>query len=147
MCRFASFVLTKGEEFWSDNSDSHETIIAEHNLHADGARGTNILRVEISPTDKIKVWPSLKAWAFNIDQDIMPEWFVAATAEKRTRAALARRFKDWKTGKPVKIGGSLDLSGTGITSLPDNLAVGGYLYLSGTGIKKVPLGCKRRVIR
>ena len=31
-------------------------------------------------------------------------------------------------------GGSLDLSGTGITSLPDNLTVGGWLDLRGTGI-------------
>ena len=30
--------------------------------------------------------------------------------------------------------GSLDLRGTGITSLPDNLTVGGYLDLRGTGI-------------
>ena len=35
-------------------------------------------------------------------------------------------------------GGSLYLSGTGITSLPDNLTVGGYLYLSGTGITSLP---------
>jgi hypothetical protein len=32
------------------------------------------------------------------------------------------------------VGGSLYLSGTGITALPDNLTVGGSLYLSGTGI-------------
>ena len=32
-------------------------------------------------------------------------------------------------------GDSLDLRGTGITSLPDNLTVGGSLYLRGTGIK------------
>ena len=31
-------------------------------------------------------------------------------------------------------GGWLDLRGTGITSLPDNLTVGGSLYLRGTGI-------------
>ena len=31
-------------------------------------------------------------------------------------------------------GGSLDLSGTGITSLPEGLTVGGSLYLRGTGI-------------
>ena len=37
-----------------------------------------------------------------------------------------------------KNGGSLDLSGTGITSLPDNLTVGGSLYLSGTGITSLP---------
>ena len=34
----------------------------------------------------------------------------------------------------LTVGGSLDLSGTGITALPDNLTVGGSLYLSGTGI-------------
>ena len=35
-------------------------------------------------------------------------------------------------------GGYLDLSGTQITSLPDNLTVGGYLYLSGTQITSLP---------
>ena len=37
-----------------------------------------------------------------------------------------------------KNGGSLDLSGTQITSLPDNLTVGGSLYLSGTQITSLP---------
>ena len=35
-------------------------------------------------------------------------------------------------------GGSLDLRGTQITSLPDNLTVGGSLYLSGTQITSLP---------
>ena len=34
--------------------------------------------------------------------------------------------------------GSLDLSGTGITSLPENLTVGGWLDLSDTPIKSLP---------
>ena len=34
--------------------------------------------------------------------------------------------------------GNLDLSGTNITSLPDNLTVGGSLYLSGTNITSLP---------
>ena len=113
MCKFASFVLTKGEEFWLEGehaSDSHEKIINFYELHADGARGPNILRVEISPTDKIKVWPSLKAWAYRVDQDRMPEWFDAAAAEKRTRSALERRYK--------KGFSSVDASGcTSLTSL------------------------------
>ena len=37
-----------------------------------------------------------------------------------------------------KNGGSLDLRGTGITALPDNLTVGGSLYLRGTGITALP---------
>ena len=42
-----------------------------------------------------------------------------------------------KDGKPF-YGGSLDLRGTGITALPNNLTVGGYLYLRGTGITALP---------
>ena len=43
-----------------------------------------------------------------------------------------------KDGKPF-YGGSLDLSGTGITALPDNLTVGGYLDLENcTGITALP---------
>ena len=107
MCNFASFVLTKGEEFWSDKSDSHEDIIRENNLHADGAHGSNILRVEISPSKKIKIWPSLKAWAYKVDQDWVPEWFDAKECEKRTRAALMRRYKK----------GFLSVYASGCTSL------------------------------
>ena len=38
----------------------------------------------------------------------------------------------------LTVGGSLNLSGTQITSLPDNLTVGGYLDLSGTQITSLP---------
>ena len=38
----------------------------------------------------------------------------------------------------LTVGGSLDLSGTGITQLPENLTVGGFLDLRGTGITQLP---------
>jgi len=93
MCRFASFVLTKDREFWSETTDSHTDIISEHGLNEMGASGVNIVRVEISPTNKIKKWPSLKEWAYKVDQDMLPDWHDPAITEKRTRAALQRRFK------------------------------------------------------
>ena len=93
MCKFASFVLTKDQEFYDETGDSHSEIISQNNLHEWGTHGPNIVKVEISPTNKIKKWPSLKAWAFKIDQDILPNWADAETCEKRTRAALARRSK------------------------------------------------------
>ena len=40
----------------------------------------------------------------------------------------------------LQVGGYLDLSGTGITSLPEDLQVGGYLDLSGTAITSLPKG-------
>ena len=93
MCKFASFVLTKDREFYIEGDDSHSSIISKFDLHEMGARGANIVKVEITPTDKIKKWPSLEAWKFFIDQDILPDWHDAATTEKRTRAALMRRYK------------------------------------------------------
>ena len=38
----------------------------------------------------------------------------------------------------ISVVGYLDLRGTNITELPDNLKVGGYLFLGGTGITKLP---------
>ena len=38
----------------------------------------------------------------------------------------------------LKVGGDLSLNNTPITSLPDNLTVGGYLYLNGTPITSLP---------
>ena len=38
----------------------------------------------------------------------------------------------------ITVGGGLDLRGTGITSLPENLTVGGGLYLRDTGITSLP---------
>jgi hypothetical protein len=38
----------------------------------------------------------------------------------------------------LSVGGSLDLQGTQIKELPDNLSVGGYLDLQGTQIKELP---------
>jgi hypothetical protein len=94
MCKFASFVLTKDREFYIDGEDSHSSIIQKFDLHEHGARGANIVKVEITPIDRIKKWPNLKAWKFVVDQDILPDWHDAATTERRTRVALLRRYKE-----------------------------------------------------
>ena len=93
MCNFASFVLTKDREFYSETGDSHRDIISQNSLHEWGAGGPNIVKVEISPTAEIKKWPSLRAWKFRIDQDTLPVWADEAACERRTRAALQRRAK------------------------------------------------------
>ncbi len=55
------------------------------------------------------------------------------TPEKAERLILSGKA----TG-PINVTGSLYLSGTQITALPDNLTVGGSLYLSGTQITALP---------
>ena len=99
MCRPASFVLTKERAFWSENSDSHEDIIREHELHADGVKGPNIVRVEIVPPHS-DFSRSEDEWVFSIDQDILPQWAKTEDLEKRTRAVLS----DWISCKVLSQG-------------------------------------------
>jgi len=99
MCKPASMVLTKDKVFWSMNTDSHEDIIAEYKLHADGKHCPNILRVEIVPPDGDMTKPPSK-WVFGYDQDVLPKWADAEHDEKRTRVAL----RDWKRCKVLAYG-------------------------------------------
>ena len=73
MCEPASFVLTRDKVFWSRKTDSHTEIIAEFGLHEDGARGPNVLKVEITPPGGDMRKP-LAEWIYHIDQDIKREW-------------------------------------------------------------------------
>ena len=137
MCKFASFVLTKDQVFYSETGDSHSNIISQNNLNEWGTHGPNIVKVEISPTDEIKTWPSLKAWAFRVDQDVLPEWADAETCEKRTRAALQRRAKKgfqtvYASGctalKELKAGAAKTVYARGCTADLKIMAKGAKIY-------------------
>jgi hypothetical protein len=97
MCSPASFVLTKDFVFWSMKTDSHEDIIAEHNLHQDGVRGPNVLRVEVTPPNGDFSTDSSE-WKYRLDQDIMPAWHDAEKDETRARLAL----KDWIAARVIR---------------------------------------------
>ena len=149
MCKFASFVLTKDKVFWLPDSDSHENIITKHNLHADGIRGTNILRVEITPSDTQIDFADYASWVYRIDQDTRPSWFNAEYDEKRVRGELIARAKVgfkligatvndviplWLYpylkkhrgifGGNLKVGGSAKLDALALTKVSGNLEVG-----------------------
>ena len=87
MCTPASFVLTRDRVCWSRVTNSHEDIIREYTLHVDGARGPNVVRVEITPGDG-NYFSDPATWIFCTDQDQFPEWYDPARDEARTRAAL-----------------------------------------------------------
>jgi hypothetical protein len=105
MCEPASFVLTKDRVFWSMTSDSHEDIIEEHGLHADGVGGPNIVRVEITPPENRFDAPA-DEWTFRVDQEDYPEWLKYQSGcptdaiEKRAREALA----DWIAARVIRDG-------------------------------------------
>ena len=92
MCKPASFVLTKTRAYWSEDGDSHEDIISEHSLHADGPRGPNIVHVEVVPQEENYAAP-LDQWQYNVDQDVLPDWYDADAAESMARAALQKWAK------------------------------------------------------
>ena len=98
MCNPASFVLTKDRVFWSIKSDSHEDIIEEFRLIADGVRGPNILRVEIIPNNgDFSSEINNKNWIYKIDQDISPEWFDKENDKNRAFEAL----KEWQNKRVI----------------------------------------------
>ncbi len=94
MCKPASFVITKDRIYWSRTSDSHEEIIREFKLNADGIGGPNIVRAEIAPPKSDLSLP-LKQWEYKLDQLIWPKWYDAKTAERECRVEL----KAWKKAK------------------------------------------------
>jgi len=101
MCNPASFVMTKERVFWSKTSDSHEDIIKEFNLCADGVRGSNIVRVEITPPNG-NLSLTLSQWIYSVDQDDVPGWYDAKTAERECRVKLKAWKKQKLTGWKVK---------------------------------------------
>jgi hypothetical protein len=99
MCRPASFVVTRDRVFWSKRSDSHEDIIREFNLYADGVRGANIVRVEIVPPSG-DLFVSTDRWELSVDQNDVPDWFDRKRCEEQVRLALV----DWVSAKLVTEG-------------------------------------------
>ena len=102
MCKPASFVLTKDRVYWSMVTDSHEEIITEYGLHADGVRGPNVLRVEISPADG-DMSSDPTEWVYRVDQDITPEWHDADADRQRAQSALS----DWVAQRVFRDGSHL----------------------------------------
>jgi hypothetical protein len=128
MCQAASFILTENEVYFSGKTDSHEDIIKEKKLVADGVNGPNILRVELIPIESLF---DLSTWGFSIDQDTRPTWFNAKKDESRTRTALSGWWKCRWNSKTKTLSAGRDLDLRSLTSLPANakLSAGGYLYL------------------
>ena len=88
--------MTKDKVFWSAKSESHAEIIEEHKLHADGASGPNIAKVEVNPPNGDFSLP-LDEWLFKLDEDVQPKWYDPAAIEVMVRDELV----DWVAAKIV----------------------------------------------
>ena len=139
MCQAASFILTENEVYFSGKNDSHEDIIKEKKLVADGVNGPNILRVELIPVESLL---DLSAWKFSIDQDTRPTWFNAEKDEARTRIALVGWWKcRWNSKtKTLSAGDYLDLGS--LTSLPENAKLSAEGNLDLRSLTSLPANAK-----
>jgi len=132
MCREASFVLTKTKTCWSKRTDSHEWIIVDHKLHADGSRGPNIVRVEITPPNEDFSLP-LDQWVYRLDQDELPSWYDAAACEARVREVLP----EWLASKVVLLGQSRDVRDEIVVAAYGNVTANGDSVVTAYGNSRV----------
>jgi hypothetical protein len=105
MCHFASFVLTKNDAYYLDNSDSHEDIIEYFNLKDDSF---NLVRVELIPPKSFDELTDADLWTFHVDQDFYPDWTYNGdpTLQQISRKALAKRIQKQKIGHISDVGDS-----------------------------------------
>jgi len=119
MCQFASGIMDKLREYWSEKSDSHEVIKKEHHLD-DTKKNPDILKYEYLPPTDGSDWDDFSKWTFVVDQDVMPAWYNPVQDKARALKALKLRFPNgFKQGLAVK--GYLYLRS--LTSLPANAKV------------------------
>ena len=94
MCRMKSGIILKDRVFVPDY-DSHTKMLEELGIEdtLDNAERL-FVRAELVPPDG-DVFSPVDEWEFNVDQDILPEWFVKEVDGERMRAAV----KEWAVGR------------------------------------------------
>lgn len=125
-------IIGRDRVYWSRFSDSHENIIAEHELVPDSVRGPTMVRVELTPPEN-DFYAPLDAWVFEVDQDNTPAWFDAEDGERQARAALP----SWVAAKVI----TKEMVVRLVDHQPGQFYMGGALKatFSGTGNTQVML--------
>ena len=90
MCKLKSAIILKDRVFIPDY-DSHDDMLEELGMKDTKENASRLfVRAELSPKDD-DVFSDIETWDFNIDQDILPEWFVEECDKKRMIEAV----KEW----------------------------------------------------
>ena len=93
MCKLKSCIVLEDRIFCPDYN-SHDKMLSELKIK-DTRENAEILfvRVELSPMDG-DVFSPVNTWRMKVDQDILPDWWVAEAEEPRVREAVAEWAKD-----------------------------------------------------
>ena len=93
MCRFKSGIILKDRVFIPDY-DSHEDMLGELKIEdtEDNAKRL-FVRAELVPP-RGDVFALVSEWEYHVDQDILPDWYVAEVDEQRMREAVTELAKE-----------------------------------------------------
>ena len=93
MCQFKSGIILKDRVFVPDY-DSHTDMLEELKINDSYANAkTLFVRAELIPKN-YDVFSDVSEWTFKVDQDIVPEWFVAEYEKERMIEAVKAWAKD-----------------------------------------------------
>ena len=114
MCKLKSAIILKDRVFIPDY-DSHNDMLEELGIKDTKDNASKLfVRAELSPK-RGDVFSDIETWDFNIDQDILPEWFVAECDKKRMIEAV----KEWSKSR-IYIGvDNLEISDGGTHYIKD----------------------------
>ena len=130
MCIGKGMIVRRKQE-WPDyamDSNNHQPLVEKLELKDDKLVDRDFVRIELCP---LKSLTSTKPadWGFNVDEKgTLPLWFRKTQVDwefKCRKILIEKIIPSWiKDG----VGGSLDLRGTQVKSLPDKLKVKGAIY-------------------
>ena len=93
MCRFKSGIILKDRVFVPDY-DSHTDMLEELKIADTEDNAKRLLvRAELVPPDD-DVFSPVSSWKYHVDQDILPDWYVAEVDEMRMREAVTTWAKE-----------------------------------------------------
>ena len=93
MCRMKSAIILKDRIFIPDY-DSHTEMLEELGIEDSRANAERLfVRAELIPPNN-DVFRSIDTWNFNVDQDILPDWFVEEVDKERMVEAVSDWAKD-----------------------------------------------------
>ena len=149
MCQLKSVLILKDRVFCPDY-DSHDEMLRELGIKDTRENAERLfVRAEITPDD-IAIYSPVSAWKYCVDQDIIPDWYVAEVDEARARKAVEEwanvhvfneGYHEAKNGRYILFGSasaklydtaSAKLFGSASAELYDSASA--TLYGSATGI-------------
>ena len=93
MCRLKSGIILKDQVFVPDY-DSHTDMLKELNIKDNEINAkTLFVRAELSPIND-NIFSDISTWQFNIDQDILPDWFIYEYDKQRMISVVKEWLKD-----------------------------------------------------